>query len=136
MMIRVGDELVILLRRHDDGAYSIADTEQMKTTLGGVLPDVGDKLTTLYDDGYSFSIEIIDRHRILEADRFEYYWVLLYKELDDSEELERRMAPLKEMVRLKKARDAKASKKPPAKKAHTTSGKKPSKAKLAPKPKV
>ena len=135
MMMRVGDELVILLRRHDDGAYSIADTEQMKTTLGGVLPDAGDKLTTLYDDGYSFSIEIIDRHRILEADRLEYYWVLLYKELDDSEELERRMAPLKEMVRSKKARDAKASKKPSAKKGHTTSGKKPSKAKLAPKPK-
>lgn len=78
----VYEELVPLVRLEKDGTYNLADAVHLHDHLGGALPSVGDFLTTSYEDGFAFSIEIVARHLVQEPDTGNRYWCLIFKEVD------------------------------------------------------
>lgn len=95
----VPDQLVAFVRRAKDGSYSVADALFLHNHFNGMIPSVGDFLTTSYDDGFAFSVQIIARHRVEEPDTKRAYWCLVFEDVEDSEDISKLYACLQAKAR-------------------------------------
>jgi hypothetical protein len=86
-MTYVEREEVRYVRLHDDGTLNLADIEF--TSVEGIIPAPGDFSTQIDSDGFFYTIEIVERHRVYEPDRKDHYWALIFRDVDDNPRLDR-----------------------------------------------
>lgn len=83
----VQEHTVAFVRAEKDGSYRIADGLDLYDQLEGMLPAAGDFLTTAYDDGMAFSVQIIARHRVQFPERKDVCWCLVFKDVEETADL-------------------------------------------------
>jgi len=77
---------VLFVRLKDDCTVNVADIEF--TPVDGTIPSTGDFITQVDDDGFYYSIQIIERHRLLLPDRLTVSWCLVFRDVEDCQLLE------------------------------------------------
>ena len=84
-MSYVEQEEVRYVRLHDDGSVHLTDIEFL--SIEGTIPAPGDFFTRIENDGLFYTIQIVERHRMYEPHRKDYYWCLIFRDVSETSHL-------------------------------------------------
>ncbi|WP_426124514.1 hypothetical protein [Pararhizobium sp. PWRC1-1] len=104
-MSHVEQEEVRFVRLYDDGTVTLTDIEYIP--VEGTIAAPGDFFTQIESDGLFYTIQIVERHWIYEPHRKNYYWCLIFRDVEDTSHLKGLTATMLEWS--KKADQARAS---------------------------